>query len=88
MTWLLAQVMELEEAVEDLKGFVYEKADIVHFMKGKAIQCPVSGTNHMISAAGLRPARAIIRAQSQARRNVGRSSAHAQRSAEDVLDVE
>ena len=80
--------MELEEPVEDLKGFVYEKADMVRFMKGRAIQCPVSGTNHTVSAAGLRPARAILRAKSQARRNVGRSSAHVQRAGEDVLDVE
>ena len=78
--------MELDEPVEDSKGFVYEKADIVNFMKGKSIQCPVAGTNHMVSAAGLRPAKAIIRAQSRAKQNVGRSTA--QRPNEEILDVE
>lgn len=77
--------MELDEPVEDLKGFVYERADIVRFMKQQqSILCPVSGTNHSVSVGDLRPARAIMRAQSRAQRNP-RAQAH--RSGEDVIDV-
>ena len=85
------QVLELDEPVEDRRGFVYEKADIERYIQqherrqGGPCPCPVSGTSHSVALADLRVARAVLRAKQRAQRQgAGRGG----RSAADVLDVE
>ena len=90
----MPQIMELEEPVEDERGYVYEKAAILDHIRqqerrspGQCV-CPVSGTTHIITAAGLRPARAVK--QAQRRRRLGRQPQQAgqsRRRSGDVLDL-
>ena len=78
--------MELDEPVEDRRGFVYEKADILRFIgRQGTIQCPVSGTNHSVSADQLQPARAVLKMQKLAQRE---GAAHGNKRGINVLDVE
>jgi len=58
-------VNELVEPVEDAKGFVYEKAPLLKYLKSKGGRCrsPIAETNHMISVKELRPAKHILASQ-------------------------
>ena len=81
--------MELEDPVEDERGYVYEKAAILDHIRlkqpGQCV-CPVSGTMHVITAEGLRPARALKQAQRRARQGRLRPGRNRSRSG-DVLDL-
>lgn len=58
----LRKVEDLDEPVEDLKGFVYEQAAILEYIGRKpSVPCPVAGTSHAVKKADLKPSRAAIR---------------------------
>mmetsp|Transcript_15231 Transcript_15231/g.42629 ORF Transcript_15231/g.42629 Transcript_15231/m.42629 type:complete len:242 (-) Transcript_15231:72-797(-) len=61
-------VMEMQEPVEDQKGYVYEKDHIINYIKsftrkGKLAMCPQAGTQHTLTESQLKPARAVLREQ-------------------------
>ena len=87
--------MELEDPVEDERGYVYDKAAILDHIRrkeqespGSQCVCPVSGTTHIITSSGLRPARAVKQAQRRQRqgRQPQRAGRNRSRTA-DVLDL-
>jgi len=85
----LLQIMELEDPVEDERGYVYEKAAVQDYIRQKPpghCQCPVSGTVHLITIEGLRPARVLKQAQRRARQGKQRPDQNRRRSG-DVLDL-
>lgn len=52
-------VEEMEDPVEDARGFVYEREAIVQYIgKSKSTACPVAGTNHKVTVSELKPSRA------------------------------
>lgn len=72
-------LMDIEEPVQDAKGFVYEKTAIVQYIRrapgpSAYIECPVYGANHKLAENDLKPAKRIIKAQRKHKRNpAGRS---------------
>ena len=76
----MKDVFDLEDPTADVKGYVYERAAIVEYVRRQAghgahaaAQCPAAGTNHAVRVAELRPARELIRAKkrAEAARRVG-----------------
>ena len=76
----MKDVFDLEDPTADVKGYVYERAAIVEYVRRQAghgayaaAQCPAAGTNHAVRVAELRPAREVIRAKkrAEAARRVG-----------------
>jgi len=76
----MKDVFDLEDPTADIKGYVYERAAIVEYVRRQAghgayaaAQCPAAGTNHAVRVAELRPAREVIRAKkrAEAARRVG-----------------
>ncbi|KAJ9506647.1 hypothetical protein QJQ45_003731 [Haematococcus lacustris] len=62
-------VLELKEPVEDPAGYVYEKEAVMAMIRRSrlpTLPCPVAGTSHTISAAGLKPSRRIVRERRKA----------------------
>lgn len=61
-------VEEIEDPVEDEKGYIYENAAIEQYIlahtghgRGDSYDCPQSGTTHKISIASLKPAKKFMR---------------------------
>ena len=86
--------------MEDQQGYVYEHAAILHYIQqeeakpapsGHSVhpcKCPVAGTTHVLTARGLRPARAVKREiQRRARRGNGGTSGRRNRHSAEVLDL-
>ena len=76
----MKDVFDLEDPTADVKGYVYERAAIVEYVRRQAghgahaaAQCPAAGTNHAVRVAELRPAREVFRAKkrAEAARRVG-----------------
>jgi hypothetical protein len=69
----LLQLIDLDDPVEDQKGFVYEgaaiRADITR-NRGR-IECPMAGASHWVTAADLKPCRRILRMQKHRQRHPG-----------------
>eukprot|EP00798_Chlamydomonas_sp_ICE-L_P020750 gene20750-27570_t len=64
-------VMDLEDPVEDAKGFIYSKFAIEQHIRQESrkgpVKCPVSGTSHYISIGELKASESIFRAKRRAR---------------------
>lgn len=89
------QLLELDQPVMDLVGFVYDKAAILQHIKRmqhvpggrQSVQCPVAGTAHRITEAELRPATAVLAAKARGGPRGGTAAQRAQQ-AEDVVDLD
>ena len=58
----LKKVEDLDEPLEDLKGYVYEAAAILDYLGRKtSVPCPVAGTVHTVKRADLKPSKAVQR---------------------------
>ena len=69
----MKDVFDLEDPTADVKGYVYERAAIVEYVRRQAgrgahaaAQCPAAGTNHAVRVAELRPAWEVFRAKKRA----------------------
>mmetsp|Transcript_6794 Transcript_6794/g.15043 ORF Transcript_6794/g.15043 Transcript_6794/m.15043 type:complete len:240 (+) Transcript_6794:110-829(+) len=86
----MKSVMELEEAVTDKKGYIYEKKAIMQHLRqnsNRPVKCPVAGTTHFITAAELQPAHQVSRAKRRAL--FGRHTTQAtQQPATSVIDAD
>jgi hypothetical protein len=81
------QILDLANPVTDAHGFVYERAAVVEYIRThgrapsrgapKQVKCPVAGTDHVVTEAGLKVATRVVRAAAQAggRRRGGRAAA-------------
>ncbi|KAL3150224.1 hypothetical protein ABBQ32_000083 [Trebouxia sp. C0010 RCD-2024] len=60
-------LMEIEDPVEDAKGYVYERHDVVFYIKSNhgSVKCPSTATQHMITIPELKRAHKVIRQQRQ-----------------------
>lgn len=78
-------LMEIEEPVEDQKGYVYEKHDVVYYINsnGGSVKCPSSATQHMITIPELKRAHKLIRQQKHQRIHGTQ-----RQSQDDVVDVD
>lgn len=66
----LKKLEDLNEPLEDSKGYVYEAAAIIDYIGRKtSVQCPVAGTTHTVKRAELKPSRHVMRLK--ARREAG-----------------
>eukprot|EP00884_Botryococcus_braunii_P014767 jgi/Botrbrau1/23291/Bobra.0102s0032.2 len=83
------QILDLKEPVVDQMGFVYEKVEILAWLRSQgrgpaSVMAPVVGTTHFISEASLKRAHRVLRAQKNAQ--------HARRppasSVDDAVDVD
>jgi hypothetical protein len=70
-------VDDLDEPVEDQKGYVYDKQGIYQYISSRGVpagsahaqvQCPVMGCNHMVSRATLKPCQRILRRRERQQR--------------------
>lgn len=60
-------VEEMDDPVEDERGFVYEREAIVQYIgKSKSKDCPVAGTNHKVTVSELKPSRAAKKLKQRA----------------------
>lgn len=64
------QLIDLQEPVEDDKGFVYEGEAIRHTLRRSDgwMECPVAGASHRVQLNTLKPCRRILRMQKQRKR--------------------
>jgi hypothetical protein len=73
LLFVLVQLIDLDDPVEDQKGFVYEgaaiRADITR-NRGR-IECPMAGASHWVTAADLKPCKRILRLQKHRQRHPG-----------------
>lgn len=54
----MRRIEDLDDPVEDNRGFVYERAAIVQYIgRAKSKECPVAGTQHTVTVAELKPSR-------------------------------
>ena len=63
--YLCLQLIDLEEPVQDAKGFVYEKKPLVDYLrqaKGRR-KSPIAETNHIVTVNELKPAKHVVAAQ-------------------------
>jgi hypothetical protein len=71
----LKNLEDLNEPLEDSKGYVYEAAAIIDYIGRKtSVQCPVAGTTHTVKRAELKPSRHVMRLK--ARREAGLDEGH------------
>jgi hypothetical protein len=64
------QLIDLDEPVEDQKGFVYEGAAIKENVRRYGrIECPVAGASHYIGLSDLKPCRRVLRMQKHRQRH-------------------
>ena len=56
-------IEDIEQPVQDQKGYVYDKQSIEQYIRKKngSCPCPQSGTSHVITLNDLRPARNVER---------------------------
>lgn len=63
-------LLDLQDPVQDKKGFVYERASILAYIRDKgrngAVDSPQAGTSHKVAAADLQPATKVIRGKKRA----------------------
>ncbi|WIA36485.1 hypothetical protein OEZ86_007785 [Tetradesmus obliquus] len=66
-------LIDLQEPVEDHKGFVYEAAAIKDNIRRNhgRIECPVAGASHWIQLSDLKPCRRVLRMQKHRQRHPG-----------------
>mmetsp|Transcript_16824 Transcript_16824/g.50249 ORF Transcript_16824/g.50249 Transcript_16824/m.50249 type:complete len:256 (-) Transcript_16824:432-1199(-) len=89
----MTPVLDLEDPVEDQRRIVYDRQSVERYIRekmriyGPDVECPLAGSNHTISLAGLRKATAVLRAQKRRQRQPahGRASGGA---ADGVLEVD
>jgi len=80
------ELLFLDEPVEDSKGFVYEKKDIVDFISRPTFNglAPISGADHSLSLANLKPARKVLKAQRKAKNQPTQTQADE----DDIIEAE
>ena len=62
---------ELQDPVEDQKGYVYDKKAIYAYIdasRGGQVQCPVMGCTHMVSRATLKPCTHVLKRRERQQR--------------------
>ncbi len=63
---------ELQDPVEDQKGYVYDKKSIYDYIAHRGahgqVQCPVMGCAHMVSRATLKPCTRILKRRERQQR--------------------
>lgn len=83
----LKPILELEDPVEDQKGYVYERENIEGYIRESrgSVSCPAAATSHFVTMATLKKANKVIRLQKKAQRlgTQGQTQADA-----DIVDVE
>jgi hypothetical protein len=89
------QLLDLEEPVVDAIGFVYEKAAVEHYLRGKGVTqphqrapCPMAGTSQTISLGELRSAKAVLAAKRRAAAGRGRRAPTQRQETAEVVDLE
>lgn len=80
-------ILELEDPVEDQKGYVYERENIENYIRegGGSTTCPAAATNHFVTMATLKKASKVIRLQKKAQRLGTQGQMQAD---DDIVDVE
>ena len=98
---MAAQILELESPVEDQQGYVYEQAAILEYIRREEAKpaprghtvhpcaCPVAGTTHVLTAHGMRPARAVKREMERRARRGNPATLNSRRNTQTapVLDL-
>lgn len=71
-------IADIEEPVQDQKGYVYERRAIEQYIRSKRgapVPCPQSGTSHALTLADLKPAKAVVRMRKRAKLMENRTAA-------------
>jgi len=80
-------IAEIREPVEDLVGYVYERAEIAKEVRkaGGRLKCPIAGSGHVIREGDLRPSRKAARVALCARNGI--DLAAAAQDEEDAIEL-
>ncbi|DBA85803.1 TPA: hypothetical protein ACH3X1_005355 [Trebouxia sp. C0004] len=80
-------ILELEDPVEDQKGYVYERENIEEYVRAArgSVACPAAATSHFVNMATLKKANKVIRLQRKAQRLGTQGQTQAD---DDIVDVE
>eukprot|EP00877_Chromochloris_zofingiensis_P006076 jgi/Chrzof1/1721/Cz10g18170.t1 len=84
-------IIELDDPVEDSKGFVYSKAALLAAIRGSGqrqwVEAPFPGAHHRVTASDLKPSKRVLRAKKQQRLHATQATGSHTQEQDVVLDA-